>query len=140
MVERNSAKCIMAILMALVVIAGGCSQVDKQEAAQPEEHEVTQAATNVDTTILDDYGCLKCHSLDGSDDRGPTFKGRFGKTIKVEENGEEKEIVIDEAYLKESIIDPEKQMVVGYKPIMGSYKDEASEEDLNKMVDVLKQL
>lgn len=141
MVKMQSAKYVLAALVMSLVVAG-CSQ-SSQQAETPVEkpkNELSQAALDVDTAILDDYGCLKCHSLDGSDDRGPTFKARFGKTIKVEEKGEEKEIVIDEQYLKDSIIEPEKQMVVGYKPIMGSYKDEVTEEDLNKMVEVLKQL
>jgi cytochrome c oxidase subunit II len=58
-------------------------------------------------------GCQGCHSVDGSPGTGPTFKGLFGSTVKLA-NG--KTIKADMAYLIESIVDPDKQIVQGYKP------------------------
>jgi cytochrome c oxidase subunit 2 len=58
-------------------------------------------------------GCQGCHSLDGSQGTGPTFKGLFGSTVKLA-NG--KSVKADTAYLIESIVLPDKQIVQGYKP------------------------
>jgi len=58
-------------------------------------------------------GCQGCHTLDGSPSTGPTFKALFGSTVKLS-NG--KTVKADMAYLIESIVDPDKQIVQGYKP------------------------
>ena len=60
-------------------------------------------------------GCVACHSLDGSTGVGPTWKGLYGKTETLE-NGTT--VVADDAYLKESILDPAAKIVRGYAPIM----------------------
>jgi cytochrome c oxidase subunit 2 len=58
-------------------------------------------------------GCQGCHSLDGSPGTGPTFKGLFGSSVKLA-NG--KTVKADLAYLIASIVDPDKEIVRGYKP------------------------
>ena len=58
-------------------------------------------------------GCVGCHSLDGSKGTGPTFKGLYDQTTKLT-NGQS--VKADMAYLIESIVDPDKQIVAGYSP------------------------
>jgi cytochrome c oxidase subunit 2 len=58
-------------------------------------------------------GCLACHSIDGSPGTGPTLKGAFGRTVKLA-TGET--ITADDAYLKESILDPDAKIVEGFQP------------------------
>jgi len=58
-------------------------------------------------------GCVGCHSLDGSKGTGPTFKGLYDQTTKLT-NGQS--VKADMAYLLESILDPDKQVVGGYSP------------------------
>jgi cytochrome c2 len=58
-------------------------------------------------------GCVGCHSLDGSKGTGPTFKGLYGQTTKLT-NGQS--VKADMAYLLESILAPDKQIVAGYSP------------------------
>jgi mono/diheme cytochrome c family protein len=84
-------------------------------------------------------GCQSCHSLDGSPSSGPTFKGLFGSKVKLT-NGQT--VTADEAYLLESILDPDKQIVTGYQPgVMSSVirKGQVSEADAKKLVDFIKQ-
>ena len=45
-------------------------------------------------------GCTACHSIDGSATIGPTWKGLYGK--------------VDEAYLRESIVDPDAKIAKGF--------------------------
>jgi mono/diheme cytochrome c family protein len=83
-------------------------------------------------------GCQSCHSLDGSPSSGPTFKGLFGSKVKLT-NGQT--VTADEAYLLESIIDPDKQIVAGHQPgVMTSVikKGQVSEADAKKLVDFIK--
>lgn len=84
-------------------------------------------------------GCQGCHSLDGSPSTGPTFKGLFGSKSKLT-NGQT--VTADEAYLLESILDPDKQIVQGYQPgVMSAVikKGQVSEADAKKLVDFIKQ-
>ena len=68
-------------------------------------------------------GCLGCHSIDGSAGVGPTWLGLFGKTETLTDGST---VVVDEEYLKESILNPAAKVVQGFAPIMppGSFTDE----------------
>jgi cytochrome c oxidase subunit 2 len=46
---------------------------------------------------LQQKNCLVCHSVDGSEKVGVTFKGLFGKKEAVVAGGKEGEAVVDEA-------------------------------------------
>jgi cytochrome c2 len=58
-------------------------------------------------------GCQGCHSIDGSKSSGPTFKGLAGSQVQLT-NGQT--VAADDAYLLESILDPDKLIVKGYQP------------------------
>jgi cytochrome c2 len=63
--------------------------------------------------LYSSLGCVGCHSLDGSKGTGPTFKGLYGQTTKLTTG---QSVQADTAYLLESILDPDKQIVAGYSP------------------------
>lgn len=60
-------------------------------------------------------GCLACHSLDGSRLLGPSWEGLFG-TSRTLESGQT--ITVDEAYLRESIFQPNAKIVEGFPAVM----------------------
>jgi len=68
--------------------------------------------------ILEDNGCLGCHTTDGTKKIGPTFKGLYGSKVTVLTDGKEREIVADKGYLKSHILRPGKDVVKGYPNIM----------------------
>jgi cytochrome c oxidase subunit 2 len=91
--------------------------------------------------ILDSNGCTGCHSLDGSVLVGPSYKGMFGRTVKVMVDGALKEVVSDEAYLKRAIFEPDAQVVEGFSGgMMSSYKDVISDEDADLLIEYFKGL
>ncbi len=59
------------------------------------------------------YGCMACHSLDGSKSHGPTLGGLFDRERELE--GGDK-MVADEAYLLESIRNPNAKIAKGFPP------------------------
>lgn len=71
-----------------------------------------------DQDILKLKGCMACHSLDGGKLVGPTFKGLFGRKEAVLSDGQERQIVADEAYIRKSISLPNADVVLGYQPVM----------------------
>ena len=62
--------------------------------------------------LVEANGCLACHSVDGSDGVGPTWMGLFGKEEALADGGS---VVVDEDYLRASIIDPDAQITEGFQ-------------------------
>jgi cytochrome c oxidase subunit 2 len=81
-------------------------------------------------------GCLGCHSLDGTPGVGPSFKGIMGRSETVVTRGAERTITVDEAYLRQSILDPPADVVKGYPPIMPAFSD-LKKEELEALVEFL---
>ncbi len=80
--------------------------------------------------------CLGCHTLTGEFTVGPTFKRIFGRETILEDGTK---LIIDEAYLKESIRNPQEKIVKGSDPIMPEYPlSSMPEADLNAMIEYLK--
>lgn len=68
--------------------------------------------------LLQNKGCLGCHSLDGTARIGPTFKDLSGRKETVVASGKEKVITVDGAYLRAHILAPRSATLKGYPPIM----------------------
>lgn len=79
--------------------------------------------------LLASKGCIACHSSDGTKLIGPSFLGLFGKQETVITNGSEREIVVDVAYLKQSINEPATDIVKGFQPLMPPLPLSADEVD-----------
>lgn len=92
-------------------------------------------------TLMKQNACVTCHSQDGSKIVGPSFKGLFGRKEIVIADGIEKEITVDDAYIKRSIYEPHVQVVKGFNPgLMVSYQKQLTEEDIQKIIDYMKGL
>ncbi|MCE2436997.1 MAG: cytochrome c oxidase subunit II [Pseudomonadales bacterium] len=78
-------------------------------------------------------GCFACHSLDGTEVVGPTWKGLWGRTVEFTDGTS---MVVDENYLRKSNTDPGIQVVAGYTPTMIPY--EFSEEDMSALLEFMK--
>jgi cytochrome c oxidase subunit II len=89
-------------------------------------------------SLLQEKGCLGCHTTDGTKKIGPTFKGIFGKKVTVLTKGKERMIKVDEDYLKRSILQPEADIVKGYPPVMPAIP--VTSQELETIVDFLKTL
>jgi cytochrome c oxidase subunit 2 len=57
-------------------------------------------------------GCAACHSLDGSKLTGPTWRGLFGSKVTLADGST---VTADEAYLTQSILDPNAKVVQGFQ-------------------------
>ncbi|HTP00038.1 MAG TPA: cytochrome c oxidase subunit II [Anaerolineales bacterium] len=56
-------------------------------------------------------GCAGCHSIDGTRMTGPTWRGLFGSEVPLSDG---KTVKADDAYLTESIKDPNAKIVAGF--------------------------
>jgi cytochrome c oxidase subunit 2 len=89
--------------------------------------------------VLKANACLTCHSLDGTKIIGPSFKGLYGTKRMVVTAQGEKEVVANDEYIKNSLLDPNGEVVKGFnKGLMQPYKDVIKGDDLDKIVDYFK--
>ena len=79
--------------------------------------------------------CIVCHSLDGSRIQGPSFKNVWGRTEELEGGAK---IVVDSAYFRESLLEPQAKIVRGYPPVMPSFKDQLKESEISALEAFLK--
>jgi len=68
--------------------------------------------------LLEEKGCLDCHSTDGSRKDGPTFRGLLGSMVTVTTGGIKRRVQADAQYLRRSIVEPQADLVLGFGPIM----------------------
>ncbi len=80
--------------------------------------------------------CNACHS-GAADARGPNLAQVYGSKIQLA-NGSY--ATADEAFLRESILNPSMHTVAGYAPIMPTYQGQISEEGLISVVEFIKNL
>lgn len=87
--------------------------------------------------FVNKLGCASCHGAEGKGGRGASLAGVFGKPHKMASG---QTVVADEAYIRESILNPQAQIVEGYQPIMPTFKGQVSEEQLVQLVAYIKSL
>ncbi len=60
-------------------------------------------------------GCATCHTADGSDGAGPTWKGLAGSTVTLADGTT---VTADDAYLRRAITDPRAEVTKGFANVM----------------------
>jgi cytochrome c oxidase subunit 2 len=86
--------------------------------------------------LFTQLACITCHKTDTSG-RGPVLAGVFGSTVQLMDG---RKVVVDENYLRESIMNPQAKIVLGYQPIMPTFQGTVSEENLLQLIAYIKQL
>jgi len=86
--------------------------------------------------LFQNLACASCHLSDGQG-RGPALEGAFGKAVQLEGG---QSVPVDEAYLRESILNPRAKIVERYQPIMPTFQGLVSEEQLLQLVEYIKSI
>lgn len=82
-------------------------------------------------------GCAQCHSVDGTVNVGPSFKGLFGH-VQVLASGER--VTVDENYIRESILEPSAKVVAGFEPVMPTFQGRLKDEEISAIISYIKSL
>ncbi len=83
-------------------------------------------------------GCLRCHNVDSPEPaNGPSWVDLYQQQIKLADG---REIIADEAYLTESMMEPTVKVVAGYQPIMPNYQGKLSGAETAAIVEFIKSL
>lgn len=80
--------------------------------------------------LFQQFGCAGCHDPSGHGP-GPALTGVFGSTVRLQGGGT---VLADEAYLRESILDPTAKIVEGFAPIMPSYSGKLTEQQMLALI------
>lgn len=88
-------------------------------------------------------GCVACHSVDGSANTGPTWKGLYGNPSRAFNSGESLNLADDETfynYIRESVFRPNARIAAGFGPQMNSYEGQINEKQLDALIAYIKSL
>jgi cytochrome c oxidase subunit II len=86
--------------------------------------------------LFDDLACSNCHKQDGSG-RCPSLVGVYGKHVQLADG---RVITADEAYLRESILQPDAKIVAGFQPLMPTFQGLITEEGVVQLIEYIKSL
>lgn len=81
-------------------------------------------------------GCNACHSGEASA-RGPNLAQVYGSKVQLTDGSY---TVVNDAFLRDSILNPAMHVTAGYAPIMPTYQGQVSEEGLIDLVEYIKNL
>src|SRR6266542_759579 len=87
--------------------------------------------------LFQSLGCVSCHGANGEGGRGPALAGVFGRQVFLNTG---QSLKADEAYLRESIVNPQAKLVSGFGPIMPTFQGQISEEQLLQILAFIKSL
>jgi cytochrome c oxidase subunit 2 len=82
-------------------------------------------------------GCVQCHTEDGTRKIGPSYLGLFGSTRTLKDGST---VVVDEDYIRESILDPFAKIAEGYDPVMPTFQGRISDQEITVIIEYLKSL
>jgi cytochrome c oxidase subunit II len=80
--------------------------------------------------------CNACHN-GRADSRGPSLAGVYGSKLALASGGS---ALVDDAYLREAILNPSQHITQGYAPIMPTYQGQISEDGVISLVEYIKNL
>jgi cytochrome c oxidase subunit 2 len=86
--------------------------------------------------LFENLRCDTCHAA-GSGQRGPDLRGRFGEFVRLSDG---QTLLFDEAYARESILEPAKRVVSGYQALMPTYQGQVSEGQIQHLIAYIKAL
>lgn len=84
--------------------------------------------------VYEQMGCSSCHDPDSTVE-APGLAGRFGERARLQDGAT---TTFDENYVRESILLPQRKIADGYDPIMPTYQDQITEEEIQQLLVYLK--
>ena len=98
---------------------------------------MSMAPDKLGAMLYEKKGCVACHSIDGSARVGPSFKGQFG--LEIPQEGAPARLM-DENYIRESIIYPTKAGRPGIARSMPSFDGQLKEKEIEGLIAFIKSL
>ena len=86
--------------------------------------------------LFTDLSCNTCH-MENAQGRGPVLKGLYGTQVALASG---QTVTMDDAYIRESVLNPQAKVVAGFQPIMPTFQGLVTEEQLLQIIAYVKSL
>ena len=86
--------------------------------------------------LLVSKGCAACH-MEGSSQIAPTLHGLFGANQPLADG---QSVLVDEEYLRESILHPQAKIAKGFPPSMPSYEGRLTPEEVTELIGYIRSI
>jgi cytochrome c oxidase subunit II len=86
--------------------------------------------------LFQSLGCTNCHRFD-TQGRGPNIVGVYGKPVLLSDGTS---VIADDAYIRDSILNPGAKIVAGFQPIMPSFQGVLTEDQVLSLIAYVKSL
>ena len=86
--------------------------------------------------LFTQLACVTCHIANGTG-RAPSLNGVYGGTVRLADGTT---VIADEAYIRESILQPKAKIVAGYQPVMPTFQGLVTEEQILNLTAYIKSL
>jgi len=86
--------------------------------------------------LFSQLACVTCHLANGTG-RAPSLNGVYGGKVLLSDGSI---VVADEAYIRESILQPKAKIVAGYQPVMPTFQGLVTEEQILNLTAYIKSL
>jgi cytochrome c oxidase subunit 2 len=83
-----------------------------------------------------EFDCSSCHES-GLRQRCPTLGGLYGTQVRLADG---RTALFDEAYIRESILDPKAKVAAGYQPVMPTFRGQVTEDQILALIAYIKSL
>ena len=100
------------------------------------DNSTTESMAQMGLQLFARLGCDTCHLSNGTG-AGPALQGRFGKQVTLRDG---QTPVMDEAYVRQSILDPASLPLPNYRPVMPTFRGLVSEEQILQLIAYIKSL
>jgi cytochrome c oxidase subunit 2 len=97
----------------------------------------TMTPAEAGKTLYKRRGCAQCHSVDGSKMVGPSFYQAFGATAGLDDGSS---LIVDENYIRESILEPQAKARAGYRKVMPTYQGQLKDAEIDAIIEYIKTL
>ena len=105
---------------------------EEQASGRPEEIPLAEWGKQ----LYETKACITCHTLDGTVRTGPTFLNLFGSTEQLSDGSS---VLVDESYIRQSLVDPGSQVTAGFQPLMPTYSGLLESDDIDALIAFIKE-
>ncbi|MBI3896415.1 MAG: cytochrome c oxidase subunit II [Acidobacteria bacterium] len=86
--------------------------------------------------LFQQFACANCHRPSGQG-RGPSLVGLYGSQVRLQEG---ETVLVDNDYLRESILTPRAKIAAGYEPVMPVFQGLVNEQQVLQLIAYIKSL
>jgi len=95
-----------------------------------------QSPAAAGAALFTQKACATCHQPQGGA-LGPSLVGVYGSTVTLADGNS---VTADDAYVRESILNPTGKIVAGFQPVMPTFQGQLSEEQILQLIQYIKSL